>query len=91
MGYRKIEECNKGDICSFEICVERSSTKRGITVRMWKREDDKFQVECYDKNKIGNDRFFDKRRYTLGETKAREAYVERCDKYGCLPYPEPED
>lgn len=85
MAFRPIEECDKGDICSFEICVERSSTKSRITVQMWKREDDKFQVACYDK---GDDTFFDKRKYAPDEANSREAYEKSCEKYECLPYPE---
>lgn len=80
MGFRKIEECEKGDICSFEICVERSlPNKDGVTITLWKREDDRFQVSK------GLEKL---RRYEIGEAEARKVYENYCDDNGYLPYPQ---
>jgi len=84
MSLKPPEECNKGDIWSFEICAERSSpNKDGVTFVLWKNQDDKFKVERYDGVKwigIG--------RRTENEAEARKLYEMLCDKSGCSPYPE---
>ena len=83
MGFRKIEDCQKGDMCSFEILVERSSIKNNKVITLWKREDDKFQISLYDGRSLRT-----LRKYSPDELNARQAYEDLCDDYECLPYPE---
>jgi len=89
MKFPKIEECNKGDITSIEICVERSSAKNDVWITMWKNEYEHFQVTLIDKTKRGRERYKILREYPKhedDEAKARSEYVKACDANGCLPY-----
>jgi hypothetical protein len=83
MGFRKVEDCQKGDMCSFEILVERSSTKNHRVDTLWKRENDKFQIALYDRRNIRT-----LRKYSPDQISARQAYEDFCEEYECLPYPE---
>lgn len=100
MGIRPIDKCNKGDIektsikleiLKFEICVEQSfPNEHDIIIRMWEKEDNKFQIERYDKKKQGEERFEKLRRYAKysPEAKAWREYEHWCEVYRCSPYPE---
>jgi len=94
MGIKPLDKCNKGDIekssfkpeiPEFEVLVERSSTNDAVTVTLWKKQDDKFQVGYF--------RAGEKPRALRGynelkdENKAWKAYEECCDGLGCSPYP----
>lgn len=86
MAYREIEECQKGDICSFEILAERSSTENNNVITLWKREDDWFQITLYNGKGLKK-----LRKYSPDEANARQAYEDFCEQYECLPYPEADD
>lgn len=95
MGFKRLEECDKGDIASIEICVERSSTNgKKETISLWKREDDKFQVALYDGGKFrvlrydrGDGSKYDGKFQPYDGAGAWVKYEEGCDRYGCSPYP----
>ena len=57
MGFNRGVGSTKGDMWSpIEILVERSSTNNRVTVTMWKRHDDKFQVA---KKQVGQQKYED--------------------------------
>ena len=87
MGFPKIEECYKGDICTIEICVERSSAKDSVWITMWKNQFKHFQVALIDDKKQGGDKYKTIQRYRADETKARKEYEKACKEHGCEPYP----
>ncbi len=87
MKFPKIEECNKGDITSIEICVERSSTNDDVWITMWKNEYEHFQVTRIDDKKQGEDKYQLIQRFTPDQTKVRLKYEEACKGLGLLPYP----
>lgn len=97
MGLRKIDKCGKGDIemssfkpeiPEFEILVERSlPNKDGVTIRLWKKEDNKFQVGLIRDGK--DTKIIPYKEYEV-EALPWGLYEGCCDVYGCLPYPEAE-
>lgn len=106
MGIKPMDECKKGDIeldsfkpgakpetSKLEIIVEQSSNKDGVTITLWKKEDDKFQIGlCNDKETIPENRW-PKLVYYRDYKKDDlpwALYEACCDVYGCLPYPEAE-
>ena len=93
MGIREGKECKKGDVAEdvlhYEILVERSSTKNGVTVTIWKHEDDTFEVAHNDGIKWTSIDLPSGRRIK-NEAEAREGYENYCYDNGYLPYPEAE-
>lgn len=88
MKFPKIEECYKGDICTIEICIERSSAKDSVWVTMWKNEHERFQVSLIDDNKQGRDKYQAIQGFIADEKKARSEYEKACKERSLLPYPE---
>lgn len=87
MTFPKIEECYKGDICTIEICVERSSAKDSVWITMWKNQFEHFHVALIDDKKQGAGKYQTIQRFIADEKKARSKYEEACKGLGLLPYP----
>jgi hypothetical protein len=84
MGFKQLIKCEKGDIRSgdiatLEIVVEKSSTKDGNIIRLWKSLGDKFQITL-------NEQII--REYSPDETIARGWYEGYCANNGFIAYPE---
>lgn len=100
MENKKLEEFGKGDIdLYFEICVERSTTEKGVTITLWKNQKGKYQVGiCYDKGELEILRFnrddgskYDGQYQEYDGNGTWLKYEEGCDYKGCLPYPKADD
>lgn len=87
MKFPKIEECYKGDICTIEICIERSSAKDRVWITMWKNQFEHFQVALIDDKKQGRDKCETIQGFIADEKKARSEYEKACGELGLLPYP----